>query len=59
MFNDHSTLITIKADPGPGTGITVVNKTLPDPQRNLQSNGIMSGTQRMGNLNFVSWQYSF
>lgn len=32
MFNDHSTLSTIKADPGPGTGITVVNKTLPDPQ---------------------------
>lgn len=32
MLNDHSALGTIKADPGPGTGITAVNKTLPDPQ---------------------------
>ena len=33
MFNDHPTLSTISAGPGPGTGITVMNKTLPYPQR--------------------------
>lgn len=33
MFNDHPTLSTIGAGPGPGTGITVMNKTLPYPQR--------------------------
>lgn len=56
MFNDHPALHTISAEsPGPGTGIIVIDKTW---QGTLVDSGCRDA-QRMGNLNFISWQYSF
>lgn len=59
MFDDHPTLGTIHTGPGPGTGIRVMKMTLLYAQRIYSLVELLGDFQRMGKVNFVSWQLSF